>query len=64
MSDLCDLQYSPDASVTRYYYFKDNQDVNIFVEDQNKEFEYEEIFSKLLPGLKINSIFTTGGKSA
>ena len=64
MSDLCDLQYSPDASVTRYYYFKDNQDVNIFVEDQNKEFEYEEIFSKLLPGLKINSIFATGGKSA
>lgn len=64
MENTSDLVYSSDASANRYLYFKDSQDINIFVEDQNKEYEYEEIFKKLLPFANIKTIFSTGGKLA
>ena len=64
MSETYDLQYSIEGSAARYLYLKDQQDVNFFVEDVNHEFEYERILKKLLPELKIKTIFTSGGKPA
>lgn len=64
MSDTFNLQYSDEGSASRYMFYKDSQEVNIFVEDEGKEFEYEEIFSKLLPNIKILTLFSTGGKLA
>ena len=58
-----DLNYSEDALLTRVIFLASQNDLNIFVEDNNKEFEYEEIFERLLPDeFKINCIFPTGGK--
>ena len=64
MSDTFDLQYSDEGSASRYMFYKDTQEINIFVEDKGKEFEYEEIFSRLLPNIKILTLFSTGGKPA
>ena len=52
-----DLSYSNDGCATRYLYFKDFQDVNIFIEDQDKEYEYEALFSALIPQMKFKTIF-------
>ena len=58
------LLYTNEAEATRYFYYKDSQEINFFVEDKNKEYEYELLFEKLFPELKINTIFSSGGKSA
>ncbi|OCA87904.1 hypothetical protein A8F94_08715 [Bacillus sp. FJAT-27225] len=64
MSDSDELLYSSEASATRYMYYQDLNDINIFVEDSGKEYEYETIFKRLLgENYKIRSIFSAGGKS-
>lgn len=63
MKNEYDLIYSEDALLARALYLISETEFNIFVEDKNKEFEYEEIFERLFPSeVKINCIFPTGGK--
>lgn len=58
-----DLSYSEEALLTRVLFLASKTELNIFVEDTGKEYEYEEIFERLLPSeLKVNCIFPTGGK--
>lgn len=58
-----DLVYSSEALLSRVIYLASSTELNIFVEDEGKEYEYEEILERLLPSeLKINIIFPTGGK--
>lgn len=63
MKNEFDLNYSNDALLTRVIFLASQNDLNIFVEDTNKEYEYEEIFERLFSeDLRINCIFPTGGK--
>lgn len=63
MIDSADLVYSPEASATRYMYYQGVNDINIFVEDAGKEYEYETIFKRLLGDeYFISTIFAVGGK--
>lgn len=58
-----DLGYSFDGKINRVIFYTDYNDVNIFVEDEGKEFEYEIIFRRLFGNtLKIATIFPVGGK--
>lgn len=58
-----ELKFSEDALLSRVLFLVSSTSLNIFVEDENKEYEYEEIFEKLFPKeLTINCIFPTGGK--
>ncbi|TCL38079.1 uncharacterized protein DUF4435 [Anaerospora hongkongensis] len=59
-----ELVYSSEASATRYLYYQELNDINIFVEDAGKEYEYETIFKRLLGDqYSISTIFALGGKS-
>lgn len=63
MENDFDLVYSNDALLSRVIFLASKTELNIFVEDTNKEYEYEEIIERLLSeDLKINCIFPTGGK--
>ena len=42
-----DLLYSQEALFNKYYFLEDQVDVVIYVEDTNKEYEYEKIFQRL-----------------
>ncbi len=64
MNETNDLRYSDDGCANRYLYYKDSQEVNIFIEDQDKEYEYEVLFSILMPQLEFKTIFASGGKPA
>lgn len=64
MDETIDLQYTDDAEINRYFFYKDSQEVNFFVEDKNKEYIYEILFEQLFPDLEIKAIFTCGGKPA
>ena len=64
MNESNDLRYSNEGCATRYLYYKDSQEINIFVEDQDKQYEYEVIFAILMPEVKFKTIFASGGKSA
>ena len=58
-----DLVHSDEALLSRVLFLVSSTELNIFVEDDGKEYEYEEILERLLPSdIKINSIFPTGGK--
>lgn len=58
-----ELRYSIDALPNRSLFLSDLNDINIYVEDTGKEFEYEEIFERLYgETLKVFSIFPLGGK--
>ena len=48
MENTDDLLYSSEAKATEYLFFCDLNNINIFVEDEGKEFEYETIFKRLL----------------
>ena len=64
MKNKFELKYSDDALLARVLFLASSKELNIFVEDEGKEYEYEEIFERLLPDkLKINIIFPTGGKT-
>lgn len=63
MENTEDLKYSSEAMATEYLFFRDLNDINIFVEDEGKEFEYETIFKRLLSKkYKIVKILGVGGK--
>ncbi len=63
MNETFDLLYSDEALLSRVIFLTSAECISIFVEDENKEYEYEEIFEKLLPSeIKISCIFPTGGK--
>lgn len=63
MENTDDLLYSSEAKATEYLFFCDLNDINIFVEDEGKEFEYETIFKRLLgKKYKIVKILGVGGK--
>ncbi len=65
MNDSDDLQYSSEAFATRYVYFQGLNDINLFVEDEGKAYEYETIFKRLLGDkYSIIGINPTGGKPA
>ena len=42
-----ELRYTREAELNRYLFYKDINEINFFVEDKNKEFEYETILEKL-----------------
>lgn len=63
MESIDELLYSSDAKATEYFFYSDLNDVNIFVEDEGKEYEYETIFKRLLGrNCKITKILGVGGK--
>lgn len=63
MEDNMGLKYSEQASSNRYIFYKDINDINIFVEDENKEYEYETIFKRIFKDeYNIKSIIAVGGK--
>lgn len=58
-----DLVHSGEALLSRVLFLASSTELNVFVEDDGKEYEYEEILERLLPdSIKINIIFPTGGK--
>lgn len=55
--------YSTDALVNRAPFYADYNDITIYVEDVDREFEYEEILNKIVGAeLRITAIIPTGGK--
>lgn len=63
MDNEFDLTFSEEGLLSRVLYLSSNTTLTIFVEDINKEFEYEEIFEKIFPeNIHIDCIFPTGGK--
>lgn len=46
MNNKFDLSFSEDALLNRVLFISGKNKINLFVEDTNKEFEYEEIFEK------------------
>jgi hypothetical protein len=58
-----ELFFSEEAELNRYLFYSDLNDINFFVEDKDKEYEYETIFSRLFgEQYHISSIFAAGGK--
>lgn len=58
-----ELWYTDEAELNRYLFYSDLNEINFFVEDKNKEYEYETILKKLFKGkYKIASIITANGK--
>ena len=49
MKNKFELKYSDDALLARVLFLASSKELNIFVEDEGKEYEYEEIFERLLP---------------
>ena len=63
MNDSETLNYSHDALANRAIFLSDLNDINIYVEDTGKEYEYEELFERLYgETMKIFCIFPLGGK--
>ena len=57
------LFYSDSALLNRILFYSDYNDVNIFVEDEYKEFIYENIFQRMFNDkIKINKILPMKGK--
>lgn len=57
------LKFTEDAELNRYLFYRDLNEINFFVEDKNKEYEYETIFERLFDGkYKITSIISANGK--
>lgn len=57
------LFYSEEALLNRVIFLSDSNDINIIVEDEYKEYEYENIFNRLFSyQIKINNIFPMKGK--
>lgn len=58
-----ELWYTEEAELNRYLFYSDLNEINFFVEDKNKEYEYETILNRLFKGkYKIASIITANGK--
>ena len=57
------LFYSESALLNRVLFYSDYNDINIFVEDEFKEFIYENIFQRMFNyKIKINKILPMKGK--
>lgn len=58
-----ELFFSEEAEINRYLFFSDFNDVNFFVEDKNKEYEYETILKRLFGDrYRISAIIAANGK--
>ena len=58
-----ELRFSPEASANRSIFYQGLNDINLFIEDTDKEYEYETIFKRLLgKHYSISAIFALGGK--
>ena len=58
-----ELQYSTDGLAARSILYTGLNDINIYVEDQDKEYLYESILKRMRIGeYRINAIFSCGGK--
>ena len=58
-----ELRYSSDANATRAVLYHGFNDVNLFVEDADRQYEYETIFKRMLGNeYCIRTIFPLGGK--
>lgn len=64
MSENTDsLRFSEDALSNRVLFLSSFNDVNIYVEDVGKEYEYEAVFERLFENaVKVFAIFPLGGK--
>ena len=57
------LFYSESALLNRVLFYSDYNDINIFVEDEHKEFIYENIFQRMFNHqIRLNKIFPMKGK--
>lgn len=64
MSAEFELNFSEEGLLSRVLFLTSSTTLTIFVEDADKEYEYEELFEKVFPSeLKVDCIFPTGGKS-
>lgn len=62
---LDDLEYSVDAQAARFILFQGLNEINLIVEDIDREYIYETIFKRLLGNqYNISTIFAAGGKPA
>lgn len=63
MNGTNDLKYSEEGKAARYPFLKQYNDINFFVEDEDKEYQYEEIFQRMFgKEFEVKHIFSTGGK--
>lgn len=63
--DLNELKYSEDSIGALAALYSVYNDITIYVEDENKEFEYETIFKRMFDNeYHIERIFAKGGKQA
>lgn len=59
-----DMQYSDEGEATRALLYQGLNDINIYVEDKDKEYIYETIFKRMLGDkIRIKAIFSCGGKN-
>lgn len=57
------LFYSETALLNRVLFYSEHNDINVFVEDEYKEYIYENIFERMFSyKLRINKILPMGGK--
>jgi len=65
MADVDELLFSTEALKSRLDFYDGLNDINIFVEDSDSQYLYEEIFQRLLgKAYSIKTIFPCGGKQA
>ena len=62
---LDDLTYSSEALAARFVLFQGLNEINLIVEDTDREYIYETIFKRMLgDNYNISAIFAVGGKQA
>lgn len=62
---LDDLEYSADAQAARFILYQGLNEINLVVEDIDREYIYETIFKRMLGNqYNISTIFAAGGKPA
>ncbi len=62
---LDDLEYSADAQAARFILYQGLNEINLIVEDIDREYIYETIFKRMLgEQYNISTIFAAGGKPA
>lgn len=58
------LEYTREALLNRVMFLSSANEINIFVEDRGKEYEYQNIFERLFDNeVIVRKIFAVGGKS-
>ena len=65
MEEFEELSFSSTALQSRPYFYDGINDINVYVEDAESQYFYEEIFKRLLgAAYRIQTIFPCGGKPA